>query len=82
MNDFFSLQPGEKQVGIVNGWRYVIRCSEGGAMFWVVRRSLSAVDYGRREERLALCDTREEAERVARRTMECSRKAVEASCGW
>lgn len=71
----------DQEAGIVNGWRYLIRRSEGGSMFWVVRRSLSPADHGRREEPLGIWETLGEAKEAARKHMERCAKGVEASCG-
>jgi hypothetical protein len=62
----------------VNGWRYLIRRSEGRGLFWLVRKSLSREDHGRREEPVGVWDTLGQAQGAARISMERSAKAVEA----
>ena len=83
MSEKLKIRPGEEiEIGIVNGWRYLIRRSEGGGLFWVVRKSLSREDHGRRQERLGVWETLERAREEARTGMERSAKGVEGSCGY
>jgi len=82
MNEKLKIRPGEEiEVGIVNGWRYLIRRSEGGGLFWVMRKSLSREDHGRRQEPVGVWDTLGQAQGAARISMERSAKAVEAFSG-
>jgi hypothetical protein len=82
MNEKRKIRPGEEiEVGIVNGWRYLIRRSDGGGLFWVIRKGLSREDHGRRQELVGVWDTLGQAQGAARRSMERSAKAVEAYFG-
>ena len=77
------MKPGEeKEIGACNGWRYVIRRSDRGGLFWVERRSMSLADWGRRCQVMGCYLSLEDAERQARKTLERSQKAVRAYEGW
>jgi len=67
---------GQKEVGMVNGWRYVILQRERKGFYWVYRRSLSQDDHGEREEVVDYCPTEKKALEAARRHMTRVSKAV------
>ncbi len=73
------IRPGEeKEVGVVNGWRYVVERSEAGGLFFVVRKSLSLEDHGRRKRLLATLGSESNAEEWVKRHIQ----RVEAASGW
>ena len=71
----------EKEIGIVNGWRYVVSQRQGSGLFWVCRKSLSMRDHGRREEFVDCRDKEIEANETARKHMKRVSKAVSAYWG-
>lgn len=76
------MRPGEKrEIGIVNGWRYVVCRSDGASLFYVIRKSLSAADHGTRTEQVTVRDTEKEAEEAAQEHMQRVSRAVEAYDG-
>ena len=72
------MRPGEqREIGCANGWRYFIERSEGGSLFWVLRKSMSLEDHGRKSQSITVRDTEEGAERAALDHM----RRCEASAG-
>lgn len=60
------MQPGEeREIGCANGWRYFIERSKGGALFWVLRKSMGLADHGRKRQSITVRDTEEAAEKAA-----------------
>ncbi len=76
MKRISQVVPDEVEVGIVNGWRYVVSRSEGGTLFYVMRRSLSPSDHGCRSQFLTVRDTQKEAEDAARHHMASCERGV------
>jgi len=60
-----GVDPEEQEIGIVNGWRYVIRSSAEGEVFSVLRENLSLTDYESRLEFIRGCYSEKEAREVA-----------------
>jgi len=71
----------EKEIGAVNGWRYVVFEREGDGMFCIVRNGLSLDDHGRKQEFVDCRRTEKEAVEAGRRHMERVSKAVAAYWG-
>jgi len=66
----------EKEIGVVNGWRYVVFERKGEGVFCIVRKSLSLADHGRRQEFVDSRRTEKEAVEAAGRYMERVSKVV------
>jgi hypothetical protein len=60
----------ERDIGIVNGWRYVVFEREGDGMFCVVRKSLGLYDHGRRQAFVDSRPSEKEAVEAGRKHME------------
>jgi len=60
-----GVDPEEQEIGIVNGWRYVIRSPGEGEVFSVLRENVSLPDYESRLEFIRGCFSEKEAQRVA-----------------
>ena len=58
-------QGEQREIGCANGWRYSIERSKGGGLFWVLRRSMSLEDHGRKMQSITVRDTEEGAEKAA-----------------
>ena len=71
----------ENEIGIVNGWRYVVFEREGDGVFCVVRKSLSVYDHGRRQEFVDCRPTKREAVESGHVHMERVSKVASAYWG-
>jgi hypothetical protein len=66
----------EKEIGLVNGWRYVVFEREEDGMFCIRRKSLSLSDHGRKQEFVDCRPTEKEAIESGRKHMEGVSKIV------